>query len=368
LPSYKIKSVKNLGVQRTIDITVNSENHIYYANGIATSNSHSVGYALTGYWTAWVKAHLPHHYICGWLRNAKNEQKPLEEIRAMVSEARRLSIKVLPPSIINLPHTDFFIKNKAIYFGLDSIKGCGEKSTRKLIDLDIDFEEVNWIEFLVNYSGNLNKTQLINMIRVGCFDYTEKGRTLCEFEYLSWASLTKSLQKKAKEIYNESTPLTLRDLFVELLSKAITSQKANIQALIDLIDKPPSSTKDSIDNIVSHEKELMGINISCSRITKGNIPESKNSTKDVEKSTTKDSLVIVGEISEYREIKIKNGKMVGQYMASFIITDESGQADCVIFPRELDYYQGALYDSNIIMIEGQKSNRGGLIINKIYEV
>jgi DNA polymerase III alpha subunit len=79
-------------------------------------------------------------------------------------------------------------------------------------------------------------------------------------------------------------------------------------------------------------------------------------------------MMIVGEISDYTEITIKNGKFAGQLMGTFSLSDETGHADCVIFSKELDYYQGAVYDGNIVMIKCKKSSRGGVIVSKIFEV
>ena len=45
----KIRSVKKVGMGRTVDIEVNHPKHIFYGNGIATSNSHAVSYAFNAY-------------------------------------------------------------------------------------------------------------------------------------------------------------------------------------------------------------------------------------------------------------------------------------------------------------------------------
>lgn len=365
----KIISIELGSIGMTYDIEMEAPNHNYVlSTNILSLNSHAASYAVTGYWTAWVKAHLPHHYICAWLRNAKNEQKPLEEIRAMISESRRLDIEVLPPSITNLPATNFFIKNKKIFFGIESIKGCGEKGLQKLMSQNIDFSSLSWLDFLVLYSHLANKTQIKHMIRCGCFDFTGESRVECEFQYNQWCLLNKTDVSKAIAIYEEKTPYTLIDLLELLVEKVTTKRAETIRAILQTLRNPPISLHDTIDNIVDHEKELMGINVSCSKIQKSSVPETSDTCADVEKGLKK-SYLVVGEISEFREIKIKNGKMAGQIMASFILEDDSGQCDCVVFPKELNLYQGGLYDGNIILAEGPPSNRSnGIIINKIFEV
>ena len=365
----KIKSIVAGSIGMTYDITMEAPNHNYVVDtGIVSCNSHAVGYAETGYWTAWVKSHFPTIYICSWLRNAKNEQKPLEEIRAVISEARRLNIKVKPPSIRNLPATKFFIKKNEVYFGLDSIKGCGEKAIKKLEDSGINFEDLSWLDFLVLYSNLLNKTQIINMIRTGCFDYTNVERSACEYEYNQFNNLSITEKKKAAEIYEKDLPLTLINLVVSLIPTATARRKLQLEAIRLSLLNPSSSLKDSKENIIAHEKELMGINISCSAIDKATMPTCVDKTTDVDSAESNTEFILVGEIGECREIKIKKGNMVGQIMLTMQLTDEYGSCDCVMFPREYSYYEGATYDSNVILIKGKKSNRGGIIVEKVYEI
>lgn len=364
----QLLSVTPIGLGPTIDITVNNISHTYYGNGIATSNSHSYGYALTGYQTAWVKAHLPKHYICAWLRISKKEQKPLEEIRAVISEARRLKINVFPPSIRTLPYTDFFIKNDNVYFGLDSIKNCSAKSFEKVPD--IDYENCYWLEFLVEYSKYLDKRKMQSMIRCGCFDLFNTDRLRMEYEYDLWQNLTPTNRAELTKIFHKSTPSSLLDCVKEFTKdneKKRTTEK--IYHLEHCLENPLFNLVDSKDNIVAHEKELMGINVSCSKISKAEVPAAPNKCKDVSSDKFgQNTAIILGELCELNEFKIKNGKLAGQYMASFKVIDDSGECECVIFPEALDSYQAAMYDGNIVLIVGKKSNRGSLICNEIFEV
>lgn len=332
--------------------------------------SHSVCYAMTAYQTAWVKAHLPYHYLCAWLRSTKDSSEPLEEIRGLVSEGRRLDIPVLPPSIKNIPQVDFFINNKAIYFGINSIKNCGVKSIQKLIDNNIDTKSCSWNKFLILYSEFCNVKQLTSMIRVGCFDYTLKSRMSCEFELSQWGQLTATEKRKVKEFYkNNTTDSDILVILKELLaSNAISSKRIPIvQSIVNSLISPPISLEDSVNNIVDHEKNLLGINISCTKTQIGSIPQNVIKCKNVSDEGTYRGFV-VGEISGYREFKPKTGKIAGQTMATFNLSDESGECSCVAFPTEAAKHQSSLYDGNIILIEGKRSNRGGFVCEKIYEV
>ena len=335
----------------------------------AFNKAHACGYAKAGYWTAWVKAHLPKHHVCAWLRNAKSEQKPLEEIRAVISESRRLQINVMPPSINNLPSTNFFVKNDNVYFGLDSIKGCGEKGLAKLIEADINYADCSWTEFLILYSHLVNKTQMINMIRTGCFDYTTIPRIRLEHEYNQYNLLTKSEKSKCLDIFNTDSDYELSTIIGKFIPFCTAKRLPTIKAIYDsIIEK--SNIKDDKLNIINHERELLGINVTCTHISRAEIPDVKDSCAAVSKKKADTELLLVGEISDFMEIKIKNpnSKLVGKSMGSFTLTDDRGHTEAIIFPKELEFYQGALYDGNIIMVKCKKSKRDGIIIDKIYEV
>lgn len=333
------------------------------------SLNHSWAYAEFGYETAWVKAHFPEQYICAWLRIAKNEAKSLEEIRAMISEARRLKILVKGPSARNFPKTDFFIEKGIVYFGVNSIKNCSDKSFNKLLEVEADWKNMNWVEFLVNYSHLLTKRQIVSMIKVGCFDsFSMKSRIALEYEYNEWALLTIVQKDKCRKVFDKNK----HSDFAQFMSDAF---KANprvdkIKMALFAAQNPSFDLRESNTNIIENEKELLGINISCSKIDQVVNIEHSNKIKEVlEDNYDKNKVYyIVGEISDYRDFKIKTGKMVGQIMGSFKISDDSGETDVVCFPDSLDKFQSGLFDGNVIYLHAKKSNRGsGVVLEDLYE-
>jgi DNA polymerase-3 subunit alpha len=333
--------------------------------------SHGISYAVVGYQTAWVKAHLPHHYVCAWLRISTHESKPLEEIRTMVSECHRLQIPIQNPSIKNIPETDFFIKNNIVYFGISSIKNCSDKAIQKIIESGIDLENCGWTEFLILYSGLVNKKQLISMIRAGCFDCMGYARMYCEYEFEQWHQITKGQQKRLIDFYKNGQFNKLADLLDSFLKNAKISKtdQNNLPFILNALLSPSIELYDSPSNIIAHEKELLGINISCSKIQRANIPDAKDSCASTTKEANKyKAYVLVGEIIEYKEFKIKKGKLAGQIMSNFKLVDDSGDCDIVAFPEKVDTFQSALYDGNTVLIIGKKSSRGGIILENCYEV
>jgi DNA polymerase-3 subunit alpha len=328
--------------------------------------AHSVGYAQLGYQMAWCVAHLPKQFLCAQFKHCKDSPDTKDEIRRIAAEARRLGIKIKPPSVKNLPYIDSFIEEDAIYFALNSVKDCGDKGFAKIQELNIDFRSLNWVEFLIMYSQYLNKKQIKSMARTGCFDYMDIPRKLAEYEYDQWSQLTKTEQKNIRVNYESNLYLNLYDAISD--AKITEKRKPIVDAIKNGLINPPVSLEDSAQIIVENERELLGISLTCSGIQTRNAPQNKDNCGDVEKRQ-KEYYNVAGEITEYREFKIKNGKLKGQYMSSFKMQDESGECDIVCFPNSLSQYESCLFDGNICLIEGKISNRGsGLILNTLHEL
>ena len=333
--------------------------------------AHSYEYAMVGYQTAWVKAHFPEQYICSWLKISKSEAKPLEEIRAMMSEARRLKIKVYGPSARNLPKADFFINDHCVYFALSSIKDCSQAAFQKIANTDANFKTMTWLEFIINYSHLLSKSQIIPMCRTGCFDdFSLKSRLRCEFEFNQWNILTPAQKTKARSFYQKDQDKELVGVLGKFAEANPKLEK--VKLIIYSLDHPPMDLSDSKKNMIEHEKELLGINITCSNIERTSVPSTAKTCKDINKLRP-DKLKqheVVGEISEFQEFKIKNpkSKICGQNMANMKLNDNTEELDVVVFPNALDEFQSALYEGNTVLVKGKKSDKGGFILEGIYEV
>jgi DNA polymerase-3 subunit alpha len=91
------------------------------------NKSHAACYALIAYQTAWFKANYPVEFIAASMTLDKSNTDKLAEFR---NEARRLGIKVEPPSI-NRSGVDFDVhvgegSALAIRYALSAVKGVGE--------------------------------------------------------------------------------------------------------------------------------------------------------------------------------------------------------------------------------------------------
>ena len=93
------------------------------------NKSHSVGYGLITYQTAWLKANYPVQYLAALLTSVKTN---LDKAAVYLNECRQLDIPVLVPDV-NASESDFACElaatraePDAIRFGLSAVRNVGE--------------------------------------------------------------------------------------------------------------------------------------------------------------------------------------------------------------------------------------------------
>lgn len=120
-----IISVKPVGKHQTHDLEVNHPDHQYYlANGMLTSNSHSILYSITSYTTAMLKTHFPIEFLVANLISevSSNAKVAKENISKIKSEIRAHNVKIVPPAINTSELSWKIVDDHTLMTGLDSLK------------------------------------------------------------------------------------------------------------------------------------------------------------------------------------------------------------------------------------------------------
>ncbi|WHT23099.1 DNA polymerase III subunit alpha [Crossiella sp. CA-258035] len=97
--------------------------------GYAFNKSHAAGYALVGYWTAYLKANYPAEYMAALLTSVGDNK---DKSAIYLSECRRLGIRVLPPEV-NSSEVRFAAVDEAIRFGLGAVRNVGANVVESII-------------------------------------------------------------------------------------------------------------------------------------------------------------------------------------------------------------------------------------------
>ena len=161
----------------------------------AFNKSHSAGYGLVSYWTAYLKANYPAEYMAALLTSVKDDK---EKSAVYLAECRRMGIKVLPPDV-NESDADFTPRETDIRFGLAAVRNVGVAVVESLKATRIEKGRfTSFGDFLSKVDVQVcNKRVIESMIKAGAFDslgHTRKGLTLIHIEAIDSILDTKRAQ------------------------------------------------------------------------------------------------------------------------------------------------------------------------------
>jgi len=141
------------------------------------NKSHAAAYALIAYQTAWLKANHPVEFLAASMTLEKSNTDKLGEL---CNEARRLAIKVLPPSVqtsgVDL-EPDMVGGEPVIRYALSAVKGVGEGQAEALVAARRERAFTDLADLAARIDPReVNKKMLENLASAGAFDALEQDR------------------------------------------------------------------------------------------------------------------------------------------------------------------------------------------------
>lgn len=238
------------GYSDVYNIEMADEPHNYImANGIVTSNSHSVEYGLIAYETAYLKANAPQEYMCALL-NANFDSE--EDIVKYKAECERMGIEILPPSV-KVGNLRYEPEGTAIRMGLNSIKGINDIKTTFYTNFD-DYISKNGFNKRI-------KEALIKSGACDCFGLSRKEMLLRALNvYKDIQSYTSKILAAEDKIYNKRAELKEKKDGTKVKAN-LAKQIENLEAQIQRYEKERDVLSDltyGVYNEVEGEKEVLG--------------------------------------------------------------------------------------------------------------
>ena len=157
-------------VERDVDerYAANLFDQIEQFAGYGFNRSHSVGYALIAYQTAWLKAHYPSEFMSSVL---SCELDSTDRIQLFVDDCRSIGLKVLKPDINKSLFFFEDIDSSSILYGLGAIKGIGESLVKVIVDARTETPFESLLDFCLRIGSNkVNKRILTALIGSGSMD------------------------------------------------------------------------------------------------------------------------------------------------------------------------------------------------------
>jgi DNA polymerase-3 subunit alpha len=132
------------------------------------NKSHTAGYGMVSYWTAYLKANYPAEYMAALLTSVRDDK---DKSAVYLAECRHMGIKVLPPCV-NTSDAEFTPAGGDIRFGLTAIRNVGSNVVTSVVATRRakgDFEDFG--DFLRKVDATVcNKRTIEALIKGGAFD------------------------------------------------------------------------------------------------------------------------------------------------------------------------------------------------------
>lgn len=276
--------------------------------GYGFNVSHAVLYSMTGYKTAYLKAHYPIEFLLANLMaevksNAPDSKGNIEKIK---KELKKHKVKILPPDVNSSQLTYTISEGNRLLTGLDALKFVGDDAIKDIIEKR-PFK--NFFDFMTRVSSKHVRANSIQALAAsGAMDSFKIPRKLI---YLYCSDYRKKLQ-----VWLKKHDPTKEEFFYPW----------------------PKELDWSISEIYALEQFYLGESFSCKPCDAyGKFFKANHTTAyDIKKCADKTKLYDVkGIIRGFFEFKVKKetSKYYGQSMIKAIIEDKNGdQCSCTIFP------------------------------------
>jgi DNA polymerase III subunit alpha len=313
-------------------------------SGYGFNKSHTAGYGIVSFWTAYLKANYPAEYMAALLTSV-GDNKDTSAI--YLAECRRMGIKVLPPDV-NESSLHYTPVGKDVRFGLGAIRNVGENVVSSIVkcrankgkyDSFQDF--LNKVEIVV-----CNKRTIESLVKAGAFDSLKHSRrSLVEVHDRAVDSVISI--KKQEAIGQDS-------LFGEIEDQAGTSPVG--------IDIPADAPEWPKKTLLTYEREMLGLYVSSHPLEGAESLLARNRDVSlaelINSGRTEGEVRVSGIISK---VDRRINKSSGASWAIVTVEDLDASVEVLFFPKSYPLYQNELVEDACVSVRGRMNERDGAI-------
>jgi len=355
--------------------------------GYGFNKSHSTGYAIVAYQTAYLKTFFPNQYMSAFLTYESGANKVadwipyLEDCRKTrfmdpnTGVQTKVGVEVRPPDI-NRSHADFTVvyedneehtaQNGHVRFGIRALKGVSDKAIDAIIADRAKSGPFTSIFDLCERipTGSINKAMLESFIKCGALDGLH-GR---DQRAAMLASIEQALNAGSKAAADRAAGQGALFGFGGAPSPIGSAPKP--AAAVPLAKANAWTESDTL----TYEKEVLGFYVSSHPLerwkhwsqtfttaTTATIKEAKQDTR----------VVLAAMVQSVRTVIVKNGRSAGQKMAILTVEDSYGQCDSVLFTDNYQKYGHLAQNEMVVFVLGRIDlNRGDpqIIVDRLVPI
>lgn len=305
------------------------------------NKSHSTAYALISYWTAYMKANHPVHYMAALLSSVSNNS---DKVADYINACRELGIQVSPPSV-DESRVDFYpVAADKITFGLSAVKNVGRGAVEAILEARQDGPFEGFMDFFQRLDpARVHREVVESLVKVGAFDRFGKRKAL----------------------------LSQIEAGFELSHRAQEERRSGQQALFGEVDEGPKRTVGAgfkpaqngddefpQEELLQFEKELLGLYVSGNPLQDAEDVLAAFRSCTLDRIADKDNgapVQLGGRISQLRLIRTQKGDP----MAFLTLDDLRGSAEVTVFPSAFEGCGEHLAVDQLVAVAGKVERRNG---------
>ncbi|MCE2511551.1 MAG: DNA polymerase III subunit alpha [Acidimicrobiia bacterium] len=316
----------------------------------AFNKSHSYGYGLVAYQTAYLKANYPVEYLASLLTSVKSK---LENASVYLNECRLRGIEVQVPDINRsasdftpVPHDDAqqaVASPGRIVYGLSAVRNVGEGMVERVIaEREANGPYASFVEFVERVDIEvLNKRTIESLIKAGAFD---------------------SLAHPRKGLLN------VHEAIIDMTVRKRREHEAGVMSLFGEQSEGPSfDDRPEIGDAeyermqkLAYEKEMLGLYIS------------DHPLKGMEARVRRLADCTIGDLASGAAHSDDAGfwsvggvitglqrrwTRKGELMATFALEDLEDKIEVLVFPRAMSEHGPKLADDAVVVVRGRLDTR-----------
>lgn len=313
-------------------------------SGYAFNKSHTAGYGLVSYWTAYLKANYPAEYMAALLTSVGDDK---DKAGIYLADARKLGVQVLQPDI-NESVANFTAIGDDVRFGLRSIRNVGDNVIESLVSTrKTKGKYASFSDFLDKAEiSALNKRAVESLIKAGAFDSLQHSR--------------KGLSAVHEDAIDSVIPVKKQaaigqdDLFGDLAAQDPDATALGLAFPIDDSEWPRKQ-------LLATERAMLGMYVSAHPLdgTEHILSRNRDTTiSELLGSGRSEGMVqLAGLITG---VTLKMTKQ-GNAWAIINLADRDGEMEVLFFPASYTLVQPALIPDSIVSVTGRLNDRDGTI-------
>ncbi|NUP49788.1 MAG: DNA polymerase III subunit alpha [Catenulispora sp.] len=306
------------------------------------NKSHTAGYGIVSFWTAYLKANYPAEYMAALLTSVGDKK---DTMALYLAECRRMGIKVLPPDV-NDSAMGFHPVGSDVRFGLGAIRNVGENVVEAIIAArKAKGRYSSFNDFLDKVPIVVcNKRTIESLIKAGAFDSLgHPRRALVEVHERAVDSIVGL--KKQEAIGQDS-------LFGGLDDDGPAASFGGVEI------RPDAPEWDQTVKL-NFEREMLGLYVSSHPLDGAEMLLARNRDVSIaellESGRTEGFVGLCGLITSVTRKITKQGNT----WAIITLEDHDAAVEVLFFPNQYQLYADYLREDECVAISGSIKERDG---------